>query len=112
MKVLLTPETLESLVGRGVRISICSGAILLRRGPVYIALKPDFWRNGAICFRIVRGKIVAAVLSVLGIVPLKGGRLCLDFSKHYPGIEIEDVRISDGGLLLQITFEGGRELGF
>ena len=112
MNVLLTPETLESLIGRGIDVSIRSGALVLRKGLLSIALEPDYWRDGIVCFRITGGRILAGILSLLGVLSLKGGRLCLDFSERYPEVEVEDARITDEGLLLRITFGGERELGF
>ncbi len=112
MNVLLTPETLESLIGRGVKVSVESGVLTLRKGFLSVALSPDYWRDGYICFRIVRGGFILRVLSLLGVVSLENGRLCLDFSRHYPGVVIEDARVTDGGLLLRITFGRERELGF
>ncbi len=56
--------------------------------------------------------MLVRVLSMLNVLPLRDGRICLDLSERYPEVEIEDVRITDEGLLLRITFGGGRELGF
>ncbi len=112
MNVLLTPQTLQSLIGRGIDVCIRSGALLLRKGLLSIALEPDYWEGGAICFRVVKGRMLVRVLSMLNVLPLRDGRICLDLSERYPEVEIEDVRITDEGLLLRITFGGGRELGF
>ncbi len=110
--MLLIPETIERLIGRGVKVDTGADTLILRKGFISVILKVDYWRDGLVCFRIVKGKLLMRILSMLGIVPSGGGRLCLDFSRDYPGMVVEDARVTDRGLLLHITFEEGRELGF